>query len=350
MKSGDRKRERRPYVLGNEKVDRSISQLANLYGSRETEELLRQVITTAVKLGKDGIDKGDLKLINSSLKELRYAFKIFSPFRETKKIIVFGSSRQKRGSPPYRLAEDFSEEIAKRGFMVITGAGPGIMEAANKGAGAERSFGVNIRLPFEQKPNRYIKKGPYLINFKYFFTRKLIFIKESDATVLFPGGFGTHDENFENLTLIQTGKCRPRPVVLVEPKRGRYWKGWRRFVRRHLLKKGYVSEDDLKIFTYANSPQETADYIEEFYKVYHSIRYIRDLTVLRLQHPLSEWQLRQIKTGFKDILIGGYVKNSGPLKEELEKNEYPYLPRLVMKFNRENFGRLYDMIHLINRS
>ena len=348
MKSKSKRTPRRPYFIRNEKVDNLIEQLASIYGTEDTRELLRQIITTAVKLGKDGTGKGDLKLINSSLKELRHAFRVFSPFRETRKIIVFGSARAERTSAAYRLAEEFAREAAKRNFMVITGAGPGIMEAGNKGAGPKRSFGVNIRLPYEQKPNIYAKKSPYLINFKYFFTRKLIFIKESDATVLFPGGFGTHDEGFENLTLIQTGKCRPRPIVLMEPKGGRYWKGWRNFVRRHLLKKGYISKDDLQLFTYANTPKEAADYIEAFYRIYHSIRYIKDLTVLRLQHPLSDGDLSRLKKQFKDILIGGYVENSGPLAEELENDEYPYLPRLVAKFNRKDYGRLCEMIHTIN--
>jgi len=350
MRPKSKRRARRPYVIGDPKVDSLIAHLAGVYDSPETEELLREIVTTAVKLGRDGTDKGDLKLINTSLKELRYAFRVFSPLREIRKVIVFGSSRAERKSPSYRMAEAFSREIVKRGFMVITGAGPGIMEAANKGAGPKKSFGVNIRLPFEQKPNRYIKRSPNLINFKYFFTRKLIFIKESDATVLFPGGFGTHDENFENLTLIQTGKSRPRPVVLMEPRGGTYWKGWRNFVTRHLVKKGYVDEDDLKMFDYANTVEEAADKIEGFYRVYHSLRYVRDLTVLRLKHPLSEGDLRHIKKEFRDIIIDGNIKNSGPLEEELQKDEYPYLPRLVMKFDKGRYGRLCEMIHMINRA
>ncbi|PIU40879.1 MAG: TIGR00730 family Rossman fold protein [Candidatus Omnitrophica bacterium CG07_land_8_20_14_0_80_42_15] len=340
---------RRPYIVGDEKIDRIITQLANGYGSGEAAQLLREIITTAIKLGREGGDNGDLKLINLSLKELRYAFRVFSPFRDVRKVIVFGSAKTKKESPDYKLAENFSREIVKRKFMVITGAGPGIMEAANKGAGPGKSFGVNIRLPFEQRENKFIKNSPYLIGFKHFFTRKLIFIKESDATVLFPGGFGTHDEGFENLTLIQTGKCRPRPIVLMEPKGGIYWKSWMSFIKGQLLKRGYISEDDLKLFTYINDVKEAADYVENFYRVYHSIRYVRGLTVMRLKHPLPKWLLRKIKKDFSDILIRGYIKNSGPLEEELKRNEYPYLPRLIMKFNKSKFGRLCDMIHIINK-
>jgi len=350
MKLRNKKKPRRPYIIGKERIDKLIDQLAASYGYTGAEEFLRQIITTAVKLGKDGADIGDLKLINSSLKELRYAFRIFSPFRETRKAIVFGSARAKKTSAVYKLAEEFSKKIAKRNFMVITGAGPGIMEAGNKGAGPKKSFGVNIRLPFEQKPNRFIKKSRRLINFKYFFTRKLIFIKESDATVLFPGGFGTNDEGFENLTLIQTGKCRPRPIVLIEPEGSTYWKSWIAFTKKHMLKNGLISEEDLSLFTYTHSAEEAIDYIEDFYRVYHSIRYIRDLTVLRLQHPLSSKTLKRLNREFKDILKEGDIRNSGPLKEESQKNEYTYLPRLIMKFDRENFGRLCEMIHLINKT
>jgi uncharacterized protein (TIGR00730 family) len=339
---------RKPYVVGDKQIDQLITQLAARYGLSESKDLLREILTTAVKLGKEGVDKGDLKLLNTSLKELRHAFRIFAPFREARKIIVFGSSRAKQGSAPYRMAEAFSKEMAKRDFFVITGAGLGIMEAANKGAGLKHSFGVNIRLPFEQQPNKYIKKSPSLINFKYFFTRKLIFIKESDATALFPGGFGTHDEGFENLTLFQTGKSRPRPIVLMEPKGSDYWRGWRNFVKRHLLKRGYISEDDMKLFTIVSSTQEAADYIEDFYKVYHSIRYVKDLTILRLQHPLSDELIKRLKREFKDILVGGYIKNSGPVKEEIQRNSYPYLPRLILRFNKQRYGRLCELIHAIN--
>jgi len=350
MKSKTKYRSRRPYIIGDNKADKLIAELAGLYSAPRKEEFLRQIITTAVKLGKDGTGTGDLKLINTSLKELRHAFRVFSPYRETKKVIVFGSARAKKTSAPYKMAERFAKEMVKRDYMVITGGGPGIMEAANKGAGIDNGFGLNIRLPYEQKPNKYVKERPHLINFKYFFTRKLIFIKESDATVLFPGGFGTHDEGFENLTLIQTGKCRPRPIILMEPAGSKYWSGWKSFTHGRLLKSGYISRDDMKLFTYARTPKEAADYIEKFYKIYHSIRYIGDLTVLRLQHPLSVGDIRFIKKEFKDILIDGYVKNSGPLTEELERDEYPYLPRLIVKFNRMYYGRLCEMIHEINRS
>jgi uncharacterized protein (TIGR00730 family) len=201
-------------------------------------------------------------LVNNTLKELRYAFKIFSPYRFIKKVIIFGSARSKKASAEYLMAEEFARKLTAKGYMIVTGGGSGIMEAGNKGSEAGKEFALNIRLPFEQKPNPYIYEKDKIINFKYFFTRKLIFIKETDATALFPGGFGTHDEGFEMLTLIQTGKSKPRPIVLIESKGSRYWEAWKRYVVDHLLKNGFIEKDDLKLFRIAKSVDEAIKYIE----------------------------------------------------------------------------------------
>ena len=251
----------RNYRTGNEETDGLISRLAGLCGSPETEYLLHEILTTAVKLGKESGDRGDLKLVNNVLKELRYSFKIFTPYRSVKKVVIFGSARSKKNSAEYKMAERFAEKITKKGYMIVTGGGPGVMEAGNKGAGAGREFALNIRLPFEQKPNPYIDEKDKIINFKYFFTRKLIFVKETDATVLFPGGFGTNDEGFEMLTLIQTGKSRPRPIILAEPGGSVYWRGWMRFVKRQLCKKGFIDKQDLSLFHIAKSADEAINKI-----------------------------------------------------------------------------------------
>jgi uncharacterized protein (TIGR00730 family) len=214
------------YRTGDKSIDGLISELTARAGSGESECLLHEVLTTAVKLGKESHDKGDLKLVNSALKELRYSFKIFAPYRDVKKVVIFGSARSKPASPEYKMAEEFTRTLTNKGYMIVTGGGSGVMEAGNKGARRGKEFALNIRLPFEQKPNPYIDEKDKIINFKYFFTRKLIFIKETDATALFPGGFGTHDEAFEMLTLVQTGKARPRPIVLMEPKGSGYWRGF----------------------------------------------------------------------------------------------------------------------------
>jgi hypothetical protein len=337
------------YEVGDKAVDSLIGRLAAKACSAETEYLLREILTTAAKLGRESGDKGDLKLVNNVLKELRYSFKVFSPYRNIKKVIIFGSARSKKTSAEYKMAEGFAEKLTSKGYMIVTGGGPGVMEAGNKGAKDGKDFALNIRLPFEQKPNPYIDEKDKIINFKYFFTRKLIFVKETDATALFPGGFGTNDEGFEMLTLIQTGKSKPRPIVLMEPKGSRYWADWKRFVDKQLLKSGFIDKKDFNFFRIVRSVDEAIKYIEDFYKIYHSIRYDSGLTVLRLNKKISGETLNRINRKFKDILTSGEVRFSSPTEKEAQKGEYLKLPRLVMDFNLRDYGRLCEMIHVINR-
>ncbi|MFZ2657410.1 MAG: TIGR00730 family Rossman fold protein [Victivallales bacterium] len=344
------KKHTKEQVASDKSMDGLIDELARMSASAETQEIFREILTTAVKLGRESGDKGDLKVVNSALKELRYSFKIFSPYRKTKKVIIFGSARSKETSSEYRMAEEFSGKITRKGFMVVTGGGPGVMEAGNKGAEPGKDFALNIRLPFEQEPNPYIDEKQRLISFKYFFTRKLIFIKETDATTLFPGGFGTNDEGFEALTLIQTGKSMPRPIILMEPPGSTYWTDWDRFVRKQLVGEGYVSKEDLNLYCIMHDVDKAVKYIEDFYRVYHSVRYVKGLTVIRLNHELSQAKMLLMNRAFKDILVSGEIKPSPPVDEELKKGEHPALPRLVMKFNMRNFARLCAMIHEINRS
>jgi len=339
----------RDYEVGDQAIDSLISELVKLSGSVETENLLREILTTTIKLGKESSDKGDLKLVNNALKELRYSFKIFSPYRAIKKVIIFGSARSRINSAEYKMAEEFSRKLSEKGYMIVTGGGPGVMEAGNKGAGSGKDFALNIRLPFEQKPNPYIDEKEKLINFKYFFTRKLIFVKETDATALFPGGFGTLDEGFEMITLVQTGKSRPRPIVLMEPRGSTYWATWMHFVKRQLVRNGFIKKEDLNLINIVKSVDAAVKYIEDFYRVYHSIRYVSGLAVLRLNREISEKTLKLINKKFKDILISGEVMVSPPTSKEIQEGEFLKLPRLVMNFNMRDFGRLCEMIHFINR-
>jgi len=329
-------------------MDSLISKLAHLCGTAETKYLLREILTTVIKLGKESDDRGDLKLVNNALKELRYSFKIFSAYRSVKKVIIFGSARSKNSSAEYRMAEKFAQKITAKGYMVVTGGGPGVMEAGNKGAEKGKEFALNIRLPLEQKPNPYIDEKDKIINFKYFFTRKLIFVKETDAAVLFPGGFGTNDEGFEILTLVQTGKSKPRPIVLMEPGGYTYWTAWKHFVSKQLAEKGFVDKDDLKLFYIAKTVEEAVKYIEDFYKIYHSIRDVSGLTVLRLNREISGRKLKFLNQEFKDIITSGEIESSPPTKREAEEGEYIDLPRLVMNFNKRDYGRLCELIRIIN--
>jgi uncharacterized protein (TIGR00730 family) len=327
-----------------------IEELTDSCTSEDYREIFRQILTTVAKLGVEHDDLGDFKLINTTLKELRHSFRVFYPYRTQRKVMVFGSSKTPENDPNYALTVELSRQLVQQGFMMISGAGSGIMEAVNRGAGKENSFGVNIKLPFEQSANPYIADDPKLMQCKYFFTRKLIFAKESDATVLLPGGFGTLDEGYEMLTLFQTGKTLPRPIVLLEDKKGNYWKNWLDFLDSVLIKKGFVSKEDRNLLQTAHSPEEATKYVTNFFKVYHSLRYVRGLTVLRFTKEIPRKLIHQLNSEFKDILTQGKIQASPPLKDELKNREHLDLPRLVFDFNHRNFGRLNEMIQTINNS
>jgi uncharacterized protein (TIGR00730 family) len=317
--------------------------------SRE-ERLVREMIESCLKLLRDDTPLGDVKLLNAALRELRYAFKVFAPYRTVRKVSVFGSARIEHDHPASRAAFDFGRRITDAGFMCITGAGGGIMRTCQEGAGSERSFGVNIRLPFEQEPNEFIAKDPKLLTFRYFFTRKLMFIKEADAAALFPGGFGTHDEAFECLTLVQTGKTRPMPIVFVDAPRGTYWKTWKRYVEDHLLRPRLISPDDMSLFKVTNSVDEAVEEITGFYRVYHSARMVGRRLVIRLNRAIPDGLVDRLSADFHDILGGKPIIQTVALEEEKEDApELGGLPRLVLEFDRARFGRLRQLIDRLNR-
>jgi uncharacterized protein (TIGR00730 family) len=314
------------------------------------EQLVQQIKETADKLIRDHCNRGDLKLLTTALKELRYAFKVFAPYRQHKKVTVFGSARMKPDHPAYQQAVEFGRRIAEAGFMVITGAASGIMEAGHVGAGRENSFGVNIMLPFEQEANAIIRDDNKLMHLKYFFTRKLMFVKESDAVALFPGGFGTQDEGFEVLTLMQTGKSHIFPVVLVDEPGGDYWTRWHQYITEVLVARQMISPTDLALYTLTHSVDEAVAEITGFYRVYHSMRYVRRDLVLRLQHALEPALLERIRQEFADIVVSGTFEQTGALPEEANDTHLLDLPRLRFRFDRRNLGRLRMLIDLINKN
>lgn len=334
----------------NKETAELIKRLIERYAPAGSEDIFGEILSTVIRLGAENAEKGDLKLINKSLKELRHAFKIFADYRNVRKVALFGSSRVDSGSIEYQMAKEFSEEISRLGFMLITGAGAGIMQAGNEGAGPDNSFGVNIRLPFGQKENPFIQGNRKCMTFKYFFTRKLIFIKESDATALFPGGFGTLDETFESLTLFQTGKCRPRPIVLIEPEGSSFWYKWVSLLNEKLLKNDFISRYDIKLFSYHNSVKSAVEEIRDFYRIYDSIRYIGDETRLYLKKPISESLIADIIAEFKDIFIDNTMKMVSEPSGNSQKNSGAGRPCLIFKFNRKDFGRLCEMIRYINKN
>lgn len=349
MSISERKKiKRKPYLTGIAKLDRIISELSKNYCEKENRGLLNQILITSMKLGLESHNRADLKLVNVSFKQLRYALKIFAKYRGIRKVALFGSARTAEGSDEYLCAEEFSRKIVKEGFDVVTGAGGGIMEAGNKGAGAEHSIGVNIKLPFEQLSNKYLTDKNKIINFKHFFVRKLFFIKETDATVLFPGGFGTLDEGLENFTLFQTGKSAPRPIVLMQTKHNTYWDEWLYFVKNSLVKHGYISPDDLHLFYKTDDADKAVAFILNYYKNYHSIRYIREMTIFRLNREIPAAFLKAVGKEFEDIIEDGKIEVCGLIDEEKQKGEYLDLPRIKMKFNKRDYGRLNKLIHRLN--
>lgn len=341
--------ERAPYALKSEELNRAIQKLVAGAGESLDADLLTQMITTVLKLQDEKVDRGDLKILNTTLKELRWAFRVYRPYRSVHKVSVFGSARTPKQKSSYQSAKQFGKLMAKNGWMVITGGASGIMQAGNEGAGKAASFGANIILPFEQAANPFIENDKKLINFKYFFTRKLIFVKESDAICLFPGGFGTLDEGFEALTLIQTGKMMPRPIVLVEAGPGSYWRTWLVFMKRSLLREGMIDEADMSLFQIVKSAQEACKVILDFYKNYHSMRFVGGNLVIRLQKKPSLKLVNELNRNFKDIIVKGKIQLSKPLAVEATEPETSHLPRLVMSFDRKSYGRLKQMIDVINK-
>lgn len=321
-------------------------------GHRDEEaeklRLVEQIKETADKLLRDNAARGDIKLLSRSLRELRYSFKLMSKYRHRPKVTVFGSARTPVGHPVYKLAEEFGRVAAEAGYMVVTGAGPGIMEAAHVGAGAEMSVGLNILLPFEQSANPIIAEDEKLINLNYFFTRKLLFLKEVDALVLFPGGFGTLDEGFEALTMVQTGKAEMMPIVMVDIPGGSYWEKWREYIDHCLYREGMISKEDFNLFRITTSAQEALDEIVNFYRVFHSQRYVRGNLVLRLKKALPESVVAQLHEEFQDILSGGQIRQGPAHPDEANEPELADLTRLHIPFNRRSLGRLRKLIDKIN--
>src|SRR5437588_1056617 len=265
------------------------------------EQYVQQIKETADKLLRDHASRGDVKLLATAMGELRYCFKVFSAYRQRRKVTVFGSARLPQDHPACVQAAEFGRRMAEAGYMVITGAAQGIMEAGHVGAGREASIGINILLPFEQEANAIIAGDSKLMHLKYFFTRKLLFVKESDAIALFPGGFGTQDEGFEVLTLVQTGKSHLFPIVMVDEPGGDYWLEWQRYIKDVLLPRGLISPADLALFKVTDSAEEAMKEVLDFYRVYHSMRYVGGDLLLRLKHPLSDALLEKIRTEFRDI-------------------------------------------------
>jgi hypothetical protein len=339
------KRETKPT---DAELQRRIAELIESRGAGHNADLVADVIENALKLLRDVAHRGDVRVIQTAMRELRYAFKLFAPYAETRKVAIFGSARTLPSRTEYQQAVEFGQKIAAAGFMVITGAGSGIMQAGHEGAGPDMSFGANIRLPWEQNPNPVIQHDKKLMTFKYFFTRKLTFIRHSDAIVLFPGGFGTLDEGYEALTLMQTGKSRLMPLILVDRPGGAYWKTWDKHIREHLLRNELISAEDLNLYQITDSADQAVRWITRFYRNYHSSRFVKDLLVLRLKRAPSAEAIAGLNEDFADILGESRIVAVEPTSEEIDDEDAIGLPRIAFGFDRRSYGRLRELIDVLN--
>jgi uncharacterized protein (TIGR00730 family) len=332
----------------NPELTKHIEELIRFKGGGHNEKEVADIIENALKLLTDVKDTGDVRVIQTTVRELRYAFRLFAPYADKRKVTIFGSARTKPDKLEYKQALDFGRKIVKAGFMVITGAGSGIMQAGHEGAGSENSFGANIRLPWEQSANPVIREDKKLVTFKYFFTRKLIFIRHSDAIILFPGGFGTMDEGYEAITLMQTGKSQLMPLVLVDRPGGTYWRTWDKNIREHLLRDQLISPDDLNLYHITDDTDEAVKIVTRFYRNFHSTRFVRDQLVVRLQHPPSETAIAAINEDFADLVVTGKISAIPPTPEEVADEDHLSLHRIAFAFNRRDYGRLRQLIDVLN--
>ena len=329
-------------------LQRRIAELIAFKGGGHNEDAVADIIGNSLKLLTDVQDTGDVRVIQTAVRELRYSYRLFAPYAGIRKVTIFGSARTAANKSEYQQAAEFARKITAAGYMVITGAGPGIMQAGHEGAGPEKSFGVNIRLPWEQSANPIIALDKKLVTFKYFFTRKLIFIRHSAAIALFPGGFGTMDEGYEALTLMQTGKSQLMPLVLVDKPGGTYWKTWDKHVREHLLRDQLISREDLNLYHITDSADEAVKIITRFYRNFHSTRFVKDLFIIRLQHAPSTTAIAALNEDFGDIITGEKIRSLEPTAEEREDNDHLDLARIAFGFNRRDYGRLRQLVDVLN--
>ncbi|AFZ27799.1 putative Rossmann fold nucleotide-binding protein [Cylindrospermum stagnale PCC 7417] len=331
-----------------ESLQADIAELIDRLPTLKNRQLIQQALATIVRLADSEIERLDWKILSAALADMERGFQLFYAYRHIRKVTIFGSARLAPETPEYHMALQFARAVSQLGFMVMTGGGGGIMQAGHEGAGRENSFGLNIQLPFEQQANPFIDGDPKLIHFKYFFTRKLFLLKESDAVALFPGGFGTQDEAFECMTLSQTGKFGPVPLVLIDSPGGDYWLSWSQYIDQQLVQKGLVSPEDPSLYTVTDNLEVACNAITRFYQVYHSSRYVGEQLVIRLSKDLSAAEVEQLNANFNDILVKGRIEKSIALPQE-GQDETVELPRLVLYFNQRDLGRLYQMIAAINQ-
>lgn len=331
-----------------DEVKTAIDAIMAETGISLNRSLVRRILRTGIQLGEDGTGRLNLKIASAALAEMRDAFRLFRPYADVPKVTVFGSARTRQDDPLYDQARSVASVLARRGWMVVTGAGPGIMQAAAEGAGEKMALGVSIRLPFEEKPNAVVAKDTQSVEMKYFFTRKLMLVKESTGFICLPGGFGTLDEMFELLTLQQTGKAEPMPIVLLDAPGGTFWAGLERFIVETLIPAGVISPHDFDRVTVTDSAEVAVAEITEFWRNYDSLRWAGDVLVLRLKHRPTDAEIEHLNEQFRSIVAEGLIERTDPLSVEVADNDVVDLPRLALRLQQREVGGLYRLIDAIN--
>jgi uncharacterized protein (TIGR00730 family) len=334
---------------GSAELDDEVRHILDELGVEQDRDVLFEILVSAVRLASDRADRLDLKITSATLKEMRAAFRAFAPYRNVPKVTIFGSARTLPTDPSYGQARDFAEHMASQGWMVVTGAGPGIMAAGMEGAGREHAFGVNIRLPFEQDANAFIAGDDKLISMKYFFTRKLMLMKESLGFVSLPGGFGTLDETMELLTLVQTGKATPAPIVLLDEPKGTFWSSFVRFLREDVVTRQLIDDDDLDLMLWTDDVHVAANEVLGFYRNYHSLRWVGDRLVLRLHQAPTDAELAELDERFGAIAIDGHIERTDPLSAEVRDDDHLDLARVVLRYSGFDPGKLRRLIDALNQ-
>ena len=340
------------YRTGDPDTDRRLTEILESAGATDDLDQLFETMVSVVKLAGDHADRLNLKITNAAVREMRDAFKVFAPWRDVPKVTIFGSARTLPDDPSYIQTRNLAAALAATGWIIVTGAGPGIMAAGVEGAGPGHSIGVNIRLPFEQPNPAFAgdveEDNSRLVTMKYFFTRKLMLMKESAGFVMLPGGFGTLDEAFELLTLLQTGKAAPAPIVLLEVPGGTYWRAWERFIREEVVARGLVSAADLLLLRVTDDVNTAVGEILGFFRNYHSIRYVGSRLIVRLRAAPTRAELAGLNDGFADICTRGRIESAPPLPAEVADQDHLELPRIGLHFDRASHGRLRALIDALN--
>lgn len=335
--------------FGESRVDSILDELVAAVGVDNNDDLIRSLLITGLDMDAAEVDRLNLRIASQALAEMLESWNVFNRYNDRAKVTIFGSARTAPDHPDFRLAIEFGQLMAKRNWMAITGAGPGIMTAGIEGIGLKNSLGVSIVLPFEANAAPIIDGDDKLATYKYFFTRKLTFMKETDAFALFPGGFGTLDELFELLTLIQTGKSYPAPIVLLDHSGSTYWSNLQTVINDELLAGGLISEADVNMYLHTHDPAEAVEHLSEFYSTYHSVRTVGEKTIVRLHSQISDDSVNILNSEFADIIVSGEIEKCSASKVEIRDQDCVELPRLAMNFNKRSFGRLIQLIERLNQ-